>query len=138
MTYWDQWATFFDEDIARAATFLGISKEEFASKYHLIDDVSVIAESMKLTRDRYLEKLAHKKSMTVDEMVKSFPMLRAKRLRIKDSQCPFLINDNRCSIYEVRPKICASYPTQEQRERLNEQGEHFYAPYCPGFEQEKS
>lgn len=24
--------------------------------------------------------------------------------------CPFLGNDNRCSIYEVRPKACSEYP----------------------------
>ncbi|MCC5919019.1 MAG: YkgJ family cysteine cluster protein [Cryomorphaceae bacterium] len=29
--------------------------------------------------------------------------------------CPFLLNDNRCSIYEVRPKACRAYPHTHQK-----------------------
>jgi uncharacterized protein len=29
--------------------------------------------------------------------------------------CPFLGNDNYCSIYEVRPKACSSYPHTDMR-----------------------
>ncbi len=29
---------------------------------------------------------------------------------LKSSPCPFLFEDNKCMIYEVRPKACAEYP----------------------------
>ncbi|CAI8278631.1 MAG: Uncharacterised protein [Owenweeksia sp. TMED14] len=29
---------------------------------------------------------------------------------LKELPCPFLENDNQCSIYDVRPKACAEYP----------------------------
>lgn len=29
---------------------------------------------------------------------------------LKSSPCPFLFKDNKCMIYEVRPKACAEYP----------------------------
>ena len=31
-------------------------------------------------------------------------------LVLKSSPCPFLFEDNKCMIYEVRPKACAEYP----------------------------
>ena len=32
-----------------------------------------------------------------------------------DAPCPFLMNDNFCSIYEVRPKACREYPHTDSK-----------------------
>ncbi|NOU48401.1 MAG: YkgJ family cysteine cluster protein [Bacteroidales bacterium] len=51
---------------------------------------------------------------------------------INQSPCPFLEPDNKCRIYEVRPKACREYPHTNNREfikniRLHIQNTH----YCP-------
>lgn len=33
----------------------------------------------------------------------------------KETPCPFLGDDNYCSVYEVRPKACAEYPHTDRR-----------------------
>lgn len=35
---------------------------------------------------------------------------------LKQVPCPFLLSDNRCSIYEVRPKACREYPHTDRRD----------------------
>lgn len=37
---------------------------------------------------------------------------------LKQVPCPFLLSDNRCSIYEVRPKACREYPHTDRRDML--------------------
>lgn len=37
---------------------------------------------------------------------------------LKQIPCPFLLSDNRCSIYEVRPKACREYPHTDRRDML--------------------
>ncbi|MFZ9981444.1 MAG: YkgJ family cysteine cluster protein [Cyclobacteriaceae bacterium] len=34
---------------------------------------------------------------------------------MKSSPCPFLGDDNYCSVYEVRPKACREYPHTDRR-----------------------
>lgn len=34
---------------------------------------------------------------------------------LKSSPCPFLLSDNRCRVYDVRPRACAGYPHTAQR-----------------------
>jgi Fe-S-cluster containining protein len=36
------------------------------------------------------------------------------RYRIKATPCPFLGDDNRCTIYDVRPEKCRGYPFTDQ------------------------
>ena len=33
----------------------------------------------------------------------------------KNSPCPFLMSDNYCSIYEIRPKACREYPHTDRK-----------------------
>ncbi|MGB0524190.1 MAG: YkgJ family cysteine cluster protein [Flammeovirgaceae bacterium] len=51
---------------------------------------------------------------------------------MNQSPCPFLQADNRCEIYEVRPKACREYPHTNQQEFS--QNLHLHAQnamYCP-------
>ena len=48
------------------------------------------------------------------------------------SPCPFLETDNKCSIYEYRPKACREYPHTEDYEFTKNIGLHATnAIYCP-------
>lgn len=51
---------------------------------------------------------------------------------MNQSPCPFLLADNACSIYEVRPKACREYPhTNNQEFSQNLQLHAQNAIYCP-------
>ena len=68
-------------------------------------DINSIAGHLKLTPNAFVNKY-----LRIDEdndyVLQSVP-------------CPFLGNDNYCSIYEVRPKACREYP---HTERVNQIG----------------
>ena len=64
---------FTDEDIARIAEHLRMSRDEFIAAYLDRDE----------EQDRY---------------------------RIKTTRCPFLGEDSKCTIYDVRPEKCQDYP----------------------------
>lgn len=54
-------------------------------------------------------------------------------LVMNSSPCPFLLPDNACSIYEVRPKACRQYPhTDQQTFSQNLHLHNINAYYCPG------
>ena len=38
------------------------------------------------------------------------PMMRMARYKARQKPCPFLGDDDRCTIYEVRPTVCREYP----------------------------
>ncbi len=66
------------------------------------EDISRIAQHLKVTdtdfKATYLE---------ADEVGDLF---------LKSLPCPFLADDGRCTIYEVRPKDCAEYPHTQKKE----------------------
>jgi len=51
---------------------------------------------------------------------------------INTSPCPFLEEDNKCSVYDARPKACRKYPHTDADEFRNNLGLHAdNAHYCP-------
>jgi len=51
---------------------------------------------------------------------------------MNQSPCPFLEQDNRCQIYEVRPKACREYPHTDGRQFSQKLSYHApNAQYCP-------
>ena len=64
-------------------------------------DVERIAPTLKMTPGKFTETY-----LRVDE---------DQDLVLKSSPCPFLQADNRCRIYEDRPKACREYPHTGQR-----------------------
>lgn len=51
---------------------------------------------------------------------------------MKKTPCPFLQSDNKCSVYDVRPKACRKYPHTDADEFRNNLGLHAgNAHYCP-------
>lgn len=37
-------------------------------------------------------------------------------LMLKSAPCPFLLGDNKCSVYEARPKACREYPHTDRKD----------------------
>ena len=131
----------FEEDIERAASFLGISFDEFVEKYKLADDTAVLAAMHHKTKDELLKEHDEDRNITVDELKKSCPNYRSYQLYTAVSSkqlrdCPFVTSDDagvhHCSIYQVRPEMCREFPSDKQLEKDFE----FYQPHCPGFEKE--
>ncbi len=51
---------------------------------------------------------------------------------MKTTPCPFLQEDNKCSVYDARPKACRKYPHTDSDEFRNNLGLHAgNAHYCP-------
>ena len=51
---------------------------------------------------------------------------------MKTTPCPFLQSDNKCSVYEFRPRACRKYPHTDADEFRNNLGLHAgNAHYCP-------
>lgn len=65
--------------------------------------------------DRDIDKISHhlkiKPSVFTDKYLK---IDEDNDYVFKNMPCPFLGNDNYCSIYEVRPKACREYPHTQQ------------------------
>lgn len=68
-------------------------------------DIERIAKHLKLKPGVFVEKY-----LRVDE---------ENDYVLQTVPCPFLGTDNYCSIYEVRPKACASYPHTDMRNQKN-------------------
>ncbi len=64
-------------------------------------DIEKIAKFLKVRPSMFTEKYLH-----IDD---------DKDYVFNDTPCPFLENDNYCSIYNVRPKACSEYPHTDRR-----------------------
>lgn len=62
-------------------------------------------------KDRDIDRIAKHLRMRPGEFTASYLYLDDEGdFVLKSSPCPFLESDNKCSIYEVRPFACRSYP----------------------------
>jgi uncharacterized protein len=83
-------------------------------------DVSAIARHLGMSQRKFLEAYCR----TEDGWVS---------LRMDDPACPFLKEGNRCAIYPVRPKQCATWPFW--KENLERAAWAEIAKDCPGIDQ---
>jgi Fe-S-cluster containining protein len=83
-------------------------------------DVRRISKHLGMTFQEYYDKYLEKEDGGKDYMNKSIP-------------CQFLQKDNKCSIYEVRPRDCSGFPhTQYKDFKLYVSGTHIQnIEYCP-------
>ena len=65
------------------------------------EDIDRIAAYLKVTPSRFIEQYL-RIDEDQDQVLQQLP-------------CPFLREDNRCKIYEVRPKACRTYPHTDSR-----------------------
>ena len=92
---------------------------EYAFVYLTPPEVASIARFLGLSRRDFLARYASKEDGAVT-------------IRTDSPACPFLQADNRCGIYPVRPKQCATWPFwRENLERAVWEEE--VAECCPGI-----
>jgi Fe-S-cluster containining protein len=62
--------------------------------------------------DEDIVRIAEHLGMTRDELIAAYlePDEDQGRYRMKTTPCSFLSEDNRCTIYDVRPEKCRGYP----------------------------
>ena len=66
--------------------------------------------------DKDIERLAkHLKMKTSDFIEKYILTDEDGDFVFKDHPCPFLLPDNYCMVYEIRPKACREYPHTDRR-----------------------
>jgi len=93
---------------------------DYAYVYLAEQDVAAIAEHQGLSEERFLAAYCEE----VDGWI---------TLRMDEPACPFLQEDNRCAIYPVRPKQCATWPFWEENlERGTWRGA--VRACCPGID----
>ena len=68
--------------------------------------------------DEDIARIAAHLGMPKDKFIAAYLELDDERscYRTKSAPCPFLGDDNRCTIYEVRPEKCERYPFTDQPE----------------------
>lgn len=67
-------------------------------------------------RDRDIERIAKHLKMRPSELIeKHLRMDQDGDYVLKSSPCTFLLPDNRCSIYNVRPQACSTYPHTDRK-----------------------
>lgn len=131
----DCWTIYTPNDVARAASFLGISEDEFISTYKLVDDAGDEAKRIGKTKEEFIDWLVSEYHADRDEFLSTHQSLFNYRLKVNDHNCPFYVHGDQssCSIYEARPDMCRNFPSSKQLEERFD----FYAPHCPGFEKEE-
>jgi len=69
-----------------------------------------------IVTDKDIQRIAKKLRMKPSAFVAEFLNLDSENDYVfKKQPCPFLGEDNYCSIYEARPKACAEYPHTDRR-----------------------
>ncbi len=66
--------------------------------------------------DRDIDRIAKYLKMSPSEMTKQYLELdRDEDYVFRETPCPFLMPDNYCMIYEVRPRACREYPHTDRK-----------------------
>lgn len=69
--------------------------------------------------DKDIERLASHLKMKPGQFIESYLFLDTDGIyALKSSPCPFLGEDNYCSVYEYRPKACREYPHTNHRKMV--------------------
>lgn len=67
--------------------------------------------------DRDIERIAKHFKMRQAELVHTYLRMDEDGDYVyKSPPCPFILEDNRCSIYDVRPRACAEYPHTDRKD----------------------
>lgn len=91
----------------------------YAYVYLIEKDVAALATYLGLSEEEFLERYCQQEDgWTV--------------VRMDEPACPFLTADNRCSVYPVRPKQCATWPFWEEN-LTREAWEGPVQDCCPGI-----
>jgi Fe-S-cluster containining protein len=84
--------------------------------------------------DQDIERIASHLGVARDELIAAYLERdeQGSRYRIKATPCPFLGQDSRCTIYDVRPEKCRGYPFTDKPDFASSTITHAYnAVVCP-------
>lgn len=117
----DRW---YEQGLAFSCTQCGkccTNHGDYTHVYLAKADVKNIAEHLGMTRSAFRREYT----------VKDGPWTS---LKIEGEACPFLGEDNRCQVYEVRPKQCSTWPFWVEN-LVRETWEGPIKEFCPGIDQ---
>lgn len=84
--------------------------------------------------DEDVERIAHRLGMTKEDFIEAYLEWDAEdsRYRTRQTPCPLLGEDNKCTVYEVRPESCRGYPFMDKEDFASRSIVHsINATLCP-------
>jgi Fe-S-cluster containining protein len=122
---WRRYAERYDEENYRFLRSLkhrdyGYDPDELVSELHerafQIVDCRRCANCCRTLHIRFeeqdIEQIAEHLSLSTVEFIETYLELDqdTRAYKTRDKPCPFLDDDNRCTIYAIRPTVCREYP----------------------------
>ena len=85
--------------------------EETFSEINCLDCANCCKTTSPLFTDRDISRISKFLKLKPSQFISEYLQIDEDGDRVlQSSPCPFLFEDNKCMIYEVRPKACAEYP----------------------------
>ncbi len=90
--------------------------DEVFESFNCLDCGNCCKTTSPMLFEKDIEKLSRYLGIKPGKFVEEFLFLDRDGLyAMKTTPCPFLGEDNRCSVYEARPKACREYPHTNMR-----------------------
>lgn len=90
--------------------------EEFSSKIDCLSCANCCRSLGPAIYDKDIERMAKALRVKPSEVVANYLKIDEDGDYVfRSMPCPFLMNDNYCSIYESRPKACREYPHTDRK-----------------------
>lgn len=90
--------------------------EEVFENINCLDCGNCCKTTSPMLFEKDIEKLARHLNMKPGRFVEEYLFVDRDGLyAMKTTPCPFLEDDNRCSVYDARPKACREYPHTNMR-----------------------
>jgi len=109
--------------------------EDVFAKINCLDCANCCKSISPILRDKDIERLSRHLKIRPSEFTEKYLVLDKDNDYVFHTQpCPFLMPDNYCSVYDVRPKACSEYPHTCQSNfisRLDLTIKNSF--YCPGI-----
>jgi uncharacterized protein len=91
--------------------------EEAFNKIDCLDCANCCKTTSPIFRDKDITRLASHLSLKPAEFEAKYLMRDTDGLMmLKSAPCPFLLSDNKCSVYNYRPKACREYPHTDRKD----------------------
>jgi Fe-S-cluster containining protein len=89
---------------------------EVFAKLDCLDCANCCKSISPMITDRDIQRISSGLKMKPSEFTEKYlDMDEEQDYVFKNSPCPFLMTDNYCSIYEIRPKACREYPHTDRK-----------------------
>lgn len=87
------------------------SHHQVFSKIHCLDCANCCKTHSPIILSTDIKRISKYLGMSAHQFMSNYLLIDEDEDWVFHTQpCPFLGNDNRCSIYDVRPKACSEYP----------------------------